>query len=135
MKTIYIGLPTKDLTRSTRFYAALGFTKDDKFSDDTTSTMIWSEAITFQLQTHAKFKGWVDKEVVDARTTAGALVTLSQENRADVDNIVEAAAKHGGKAGERDPIDLGWLYNRSFEDPDGHMFEAVWLDPAGAASM
>lgn len=135
MKTIYIGLPVKDLARSTAFYTALGFRKDDKFSDDTTSTMTWSENITFQLQTHAKFKGWVEKGVVDARTTAGALFTVSQEQRGHVDRLVETAAKLGGKAGQRAPIDLGWLYNRGFEDPDGHMFEAVWLDTAGAAAM
>lgn len=135
MRSIYIGLPVKDLARSTAFYAALGCKKDDKFSDETTSTMIWSDTITFQLQTHAKFKGWVEKGVVDARTTAGALFTVSQEKRAHVDQLVETAARQGGKAGGRAPIDLGWLYNRSFEDPDGHMFEAVWIDPAGAAAM
>lgn len=131
-KSIYVGLPVTNLAASTRFYEALGFKKEERFSDDTTSTMIWSDTITFQLQTHAKFKGWVAKEVADARTTAAVLLTLSQETRADVDTIVKAAAAAGGKAGTRAPIDMGWLYNCSFEDPDGYMFEAVWLDPKGA---
>jgi predicted lactoylglutathione lyase len=130
-KSIYVGLPVKNLAVSTQFYEAIGFKKDERFSDDTTSTMIWSDTITFQLQTYDKFKGWVSKDVVDARTTSGVLLTLSQDSRNEVDAIVEAAAKAGGKAGTRTPIDMGWLYNRSFEDPDGHMFEAVWLDRKG----
>ena len=134
-KSIYVGLPVKNLAASTQFYEALGFKKDTQFSDDTTSTMVWSDTITFQLQTHDKFKGWVSKEVVDARTTAGVLLTLSQATRNDVDAIVKVAADAGGKAGTRAPIDMGWLYNRSFEDPDGHMFEVVWLDVKDAADM
>ena len=131
MKSIYVGLPVTNLPASTHFYEALGFKKDVRFSDDTTSTMTWSETITFQLQTHDRFRGWVAKEVVDARRASGSLFTLSQESRDDVDAMVKAASKSGGKAGERAPIDMGWLYNRSFEDPDGHMFEVVWLDPKG----
>ncbi|WP_299425799.1 VOC family protein [uncultured Meiothermus sp.] len=127
-KMIYVGLPVTNLAVSTQFYEAIGFKIDERFSDDTTSTMIWSDTITFQLQTHDKFKGWVSKAVVDARTTSEVLLTLSQETRNEVDSIVQAAAEAGGKAGTRAPIDMGWLYNRSFEDPDGHMFEAVWLD-------
>jgi predicted lactoylglutathione lyase len=131
-KSIYVGLPVMNLAASTRFYEALGFKKDAKFSDDTTSTMVWSDTITFQLQTHQKFRGWVSKEVADARTSSEVLLTLSQDTRDDVDRIVKAAVEAGGTAGTRSPIDMGWLYNRSFEDPDGHMFEAVWLDMKGA---
>ena len=135
MKSIYVGLPVRNLAASTQFYQALGFKIDAQFSDDTTSTMVWSDTITFQLQTHDKFKGWVSKEVADPRITSGVLLTLTQDNRNDVDEIVKAAAEAGGMAGTRAPIDMGWLYNRSFEDPDGHMFEAVWLDRRGAADM
>lgn len=133
MKSIYVGLPVTNLAASTQFYEALGLKKVAQFSDDTTSTMVWSDTITFQLQTHDKFKGWVSKEVADARTTSEVLLTLSQDTRDDVDAIVKAATEAGGKAGTRAPIDLGWLYNRSFEDPDGHMLEALWLDMTGTA--
>jgi predicted lactoylglutathione lyase len=97
--------------------------------------MVWSDTITFQLQTHDKFKGWVFKEVADAHATSEVLLTLSQDTREDVDAIVKAATEAGGKAGTRAPIDMGWLYNRSFEDPDGHMLEALWLDMTGTADM
>jgi predicted lactoylglutathione lyase len=135
MKSIYVGLPVKDLAASTSFYEALGFQKNAQFSDDTTATMVWSDTITFQLQTHERFMGWVSKEVADARTMSEVLLTLSLDKREDVDAMVNAAAASGGKAGTRAPIDMGWLYNRSFEDPDGHMLEALWLDTQGSADM
>ncbi|MBP8001982.1 MAG: VOC family protein [Chloroflexi bacterium] len=135
MKSIYVGLPVKDLAASTRFYEAVGFQKNAQFSDDTTATMVWSDTITFQLQTHERFVGWVSKEVADARTTSEVLLSLSMDTREEVDAVVNAAAEAGGKAGTRAPIDMGWLYNRSFEDPDGHMFEALWLDMQGSADM
>ena len=135
MKSIYVGLPVKDLAASTKFYEAVGFQKNAQFSDDTTSTMVWSETITFQLQTHERFMGWVSKEVADARTTSEVLLSLSMDTREEVDAVVNAAAEAGGKTGTRAPIDMGWLYNRSFEDLDGHMFEALWLDMQGSADM
>ena len=135
MKSIYVGLPVKDLAASTKFYEALGFQKNAQFSDDTTSTMVWSDTITFQLQTHERFVGWVSKEVADARTTSEVLLSLSLDTREEVDAVVNAAANAGGKAGTRAPIDMGWLYNLAFEDPDGHMFEALWLDTQSGAPM
>ena len=127
-KSIYVGLPVKNLAVSTKFYEALGFKKEGEFSDDTTSTMVWSDTITFQLQTHEKFTGWVSKKVADTHTMSEVLLTLSQDKQEDVDSLIKTAVNAGGKAGTRAPINFGWLYNRSFENPDGHMFEAVWFD-------
>ena len=68
-KSIYVGLPVKNLAVSTKFYEAIGFKKDAEFSDDTTSTMVWSDTITFQLQTHEKFTGWVSKSLFENSRT------------------------------------------------------------------
>ena len=128
-KSIFVSLPVKDLPAATRFYAAIGCKKNDKFSDDTASTMVWSETISFQVQTREKFSSWLAKKVADAHETCETFLGLSVDARADVDAVLKAAAANGGKADVRAPIDLGWLYNRAFEDPDGHVFEAYWIDP------
>lgn len=47
-----------------------------------------------------------------------------------MDAIADAASAAGGKAGVRGPMDMGWLYNRAIEDPDGHILEQVWVDVA-----
>ena len=56
------------------------------------------------------------------------LLALTRDSREEVDAITEAATAAGGKADVRAPVDMGWLYNRAFQDPDGHVFEAVWMD-------
>ena len=128
-KSIFVSLPVKDLAAATRFYAEIGCKKNDQFSDHTASTMVWSDTITFQVQTREKFASWLSKKVADPHQTCQAFLGLSVDRREDVDRIVQAAAAHGGKADVRAPIDMGWLYNRAFEDADGHVFEAYWIDP------
>ena len=127
--SIFVSLPVEDLAIATRFYAAIGCRRNEQFSDATASTMVWSETITFQVQTREKFGSWLPKKVADARETCQAFLGLSVDRREDVDAVVAAAAAHGGKPDVRAPIDMGWLYNRAFEDPDGHVFEAYWIDP------
>lgn len=131
MKSIFVSLPVRDVQVATRFYTAIGCKKNEQFSDATAATMVWSEAISFQVQTHEKFASWMSKKVADAHATAQVFLGLSVDARDEVDRVVKAAAANGGKADIRPPVDMGWLYNRAFEDPDGNIFEAYWLDPKG----
>jgi predicted lactoylglutathione lyase len=131
-KMIFINLPVTDLADSTRFYEAIGCLKNEKFSDEKASSMIWSDTITFQLLARDYFGTFTTKPVADAHVTCQALLCLSRDSREDVDSLAEAAASAGGNADMRAPIDMGFLYNRAFEDPDGHVFEIVWLNPEAA---
>ena len=130
-RTIYINLPVRDLAAATRFYEALGCRKNPQFSDDKASSMVWSETIHFQLLTREYFATFVDRPVADARAATAVLLALACDSRREVDRLVQAGASAGGKADPRAVSDLGWMYNRTVEDPDGHVLEAVWLDPAG----
>jgi predicted lactoylglutathione lyase len=132
-KMIFVNLPVADLAASTRFYEAIGCSKNPQFSDDKASSMVWSDTITFQLLTREYFSTFTSKKIPDAHRTCQVLFALSRDSRDEVDAIAEAAPAAGGKADVRDVMDLGWLYNRAFSDPDGHVFEAVWMD-AGAMS-
>jgi predicted lactoylglutathione lyase len=91
--------------------------------------MIWSDAITFQLLARDYFGSFATKPVADAHATCQTLICLSRDRREDVDSLAEAVAVAGGKVDLRQPIDMDFLYNRAFEDPDGHVFELVWLNP------
>ena len=128
-KMIFINLPVANLASSTRFYEAIGCRKNVQFSDEKASSMIWSDEITFQLLAREYFQTFTSKPVADAQVTCQVLLCLSRDSRQDVDVLAECAAKGGGRADMRAPIDLGFLYNRAFEDPDGHVFELVWLNP------
>jgi hypothetical protein len=127
-KMLFVNLPVKDIAAATRLYEAIGCTKNDTFSDPQTSSMIWSDTITFHLMTREKFATFTSKPIAQAHAACGALFALSRDSRADVDTIVAAAQAAGGKADVREPMDLGWLYNRAFEDVDGNVFEALWMD-------
>lgn len=132
-KTIFINLPVKDLAAATRFYEAIGCEKNEQFSDHQASSMVWSDTITFHLLTNDYFGTFTPKKIADAHATSEVLLALSRDSREEVDAIADAAAAAGGKADVRERMDLGWLYNRAFQDPDGHVFEAVSMD-MGAAS-
>ena len=133
-KMIFVNLPVEDLAGATRFYQAIGCEKNPQFSDQNASSMVWSDAITFQLLTREYFATFTRKPLADSQRTCAVLLALSQDARERVDATAEAAAAAGGKADVREPMDMGWLYNRAVEDPDGHILELVWMDPTAVTN-
>ena len=129
-KMIFLNLPVKDLAAAERFYAAIGCTKNEQFSDDKAVSMMWSDEIVFMLLKHEFFSTFISKPIADAHAAVGALICLSRDSREEVDAITQAAGAAGGQADIRDPMDYGWMYNRAFTDPDGHIFEVVCMDPS-----
>ena len=127
-KMIFVNLPVKNLATATRFYEAIGCVKNPQFSDDRASSMAWSELITFQLLTHDYYKTFTPKPIADAHQTSAALFALSRDSREEVDAIVEVAERSGGKGDIRERQDLGFMYARTFQDPDGNVFEPMWMD-------
>lgn len=95
--------------------------------------MVWSEAIIFQLMTRDYYQTFTSKPIADARETSAALFALSRDSRDEVDAMVEAAAKVGGTADIREAQDMGFMYLRSFADPDGNVFEPAWMDMSAMA--
>ncbi len=130
-RSIFLNLPVSDIAAATRFYEALGCTVNPQFSDEATASMVWAETIVFQLQQRDRFAGYSPRPTADAHEAAQMLIALTCADRAEVDRFVTAAAAAGGGADPRAPTDMGWLYNRTVEDPDGHVFELVWVDPTG----
>jgi predicted lactoylglutathione lyase len=134
-RKIFVNLPVQDLAAATRFYEAIGGKKNEQFSDEKASSMVWSDTITFQLLTREYFATFVAKPIADAHATCQVLLALSCDSRDDVNAIVEAAASAGGTADVREVMDMGWLYNRAFADPDGHVFETLSMDMNAASEM
>ncbi|RZN35759.1 VOC family protein [Bradyrhizobium sp. Leo121] len=133
-KMIFLNLPVKDLAAATRFYEAIGCKKNEQFSTDQAAMMAWSDTITFHLLTHDYFASFSAKPIAAANVSE-VLIALSRASRQEVDAICEAAAITGGKADVRPPQDMGFMYLRSFEDPDGHVFEPMWMDPTAIANQ
>jgi len=131
-RMIFVNLPVTDLPRATAFYEAIGATKNPMFSDDTASCMVHSETIHTMLLTHDKFLQFSPRPVADAKAACQVLLCLSAESRAEVDDIVTRAGAAGGGVDPGLRIDQGFMYGRSFEDPDGHIWEVMWMDMAAA---
>ena len=129
---IFVNLPVKDLDRSIAFYEAIGATKNPQFSDDTAACMVHSGTIHVMLLTHPKFSQFTTRAIPDATRTAQVLLCISRDSREAVDRITEAAASAGGKADHGPKQDHGFMYGRSFEDPDGHVWEPMWMDMEAA---
>jgi predicted lactoylglutathione lyase len=133
-KMIFINLPVADLPRSTAFYQALGATKNDQFSDDTASCIVFSETIHAMLLTHEKYAQFTSKKIADAKTTSEVLICISSDTREGVDELVGKADAAGGTLDPTPTQDYGFMYGRSFEDPDGHIWEVMWMDMEAASA-
>jgi uncharacterized protein len=127
-KLIFISLPVGDLARATAFYQAIGAVKNAQFSDDTASCMVFSETIHAMLMTHDKYRQFTTKKIADARTSSQVLLCLSADSRAEVDELVGKAKAAGGNLDPSPVDDFDFMYGRSFEDLDGHMWGVNWMD-------
>src|SRR5205085_3870088 len=106
-----------------------GATNNPRFTDDTAACMVFTDVIHVMLLTHDKFAQFTPKRIADARETSEALICISADSREEVDEIADKALAAGGRE-PREKQDYGFMYGRSFEDPDGHIWEPMWMDVA-----
>ncbi|MFG1496219.1 VOC family protein [Saccharospirillum sp. HFRX-1] len=130
---IFVNLPVSNLNTAMDFYTALGFTNNPQFTDETAACMVWSESIMVMLLTHAKWKTFTDRPIPPS-SSSEVMLALACESRDQVDALNEAATNNGGTADINPKQDLGFMYNRNLADPDGHVWEMVWMDMAGMES-
>jgi uncharacterized protein len=126
---IFVNIPVTDIPRSRKFFEALGYKINEQFSDPTAACVVLSDTIYFMILNHDRFQGFATKPLADPAKTTSVMIALSQDSRAAVDAITEAALKAGGFEPKL-ASDLGFMYGRTFHDPDGNVFEPTWMDPA-----
>ena len=129
MTEIFVNLPVKDLDRSMDFFGALGFDFNPQFTNEQAACMVIAENIYAMLLTEPMFKGFTPKDIAGATKTTEVMTALSSESREAVDTFLEKAIEAGATE-VRDPQDHGFMYGRAFNDPDGHIWEVFWMDPA-----
>jgi predicted lactoylglutathione lyase len=125
---IFVNLPVKDLKRSMAFFTAIGFKNNPQFTDETAACMVVSDDIYVMLLTEAKFRTFTPKPIADATKSTEVLVCLSCESRDKVAEIVRKALAAGGST-YADPKDYGFMFQHGFQDPDGHIWELIYMDP------
>ena len=127
---IFVNLPVKDLNSSVEFFTQLGFSFNRQFTDETATCMIVTDDIFVMLLTETKFKTFTPKEICDAKKYTEVLVCLALESRAKVDEMVQKAVAAGGTT-YNEPQDHGFMYAHGFQDPDGHIWELIFMESSG----
>jgi predicted lactoylglutathione lyase len=126
-RMIFVNLPVTDLSKSRTFYEAIGFTNNPQFSDDSSACMMLTDVINVMLMTHGKWRTFTDRPIPPSGSSE-VMLALSCTSRDEVDAMNAAAAANGGSADINAKQDLGFMYNRNLADPDGHVWEAMWMD-------
>ena len=126
---IFVNLPVKDLRKSIAFFTALGYSFNQQFTDENAGCLVISDDIYAMLLVEPFFKTFTKKDIADATRSTEAIVALGVENRQRVDELVDKALAAGGSPAN-DTNDMGFMYTRSFQDPDGHLWEVFYMDPA-----
>lgn len=126
-KQIFINLAVKDLQKSMDFYAALGFTNNPQFSDNSGKCMVWSENIFVMILTYEKFSSFATKPLADTKSKLAGLFSLSVDSLDEVNHIITSGLNAGGTE-PHEMRDYGFMQQRSIEDPDGHTWEVFYMD-------
>ena len=126
-KQIFVNLPVKDLNKTIEFFTKLGFKFNPQFTDENATCMIIGENIFAMLLVEKFFKSFIKKEICDAKKSTEVLLALHVDSRKEVDEMMTKAIKAGGKE-PREPQDHGWMYGRSFEDINGHIWEVFHMN-------
>jgi predicted lactoylglutathione lyase len=127
-RMVFLNFPVRDLDKSVAFYKALGGELNPQFSDDQAKCVMLSDVIGVMLLTHERYRTFTQRPIGDARSDSYSLIALSADSRGAVDETVKRAAAAGGRADPNPLQDHGFMYNRNVEDPDGNVWEIMWMD-------
>jgi len=131
MTHIFVNVATSDLERSKAFYTALGCDINPLFTDENAACIVWDENVYFMVLTKEYFATFTDKQLVDPTTHAQVLIAIGRDSREHVDSTIAAGVAAGGSE-PTEPQDLGFMYSRDLDDPDGNGIEFVYMEPQAA---
>jgi uncharacterized protein len=128
--TILVNLPVADIDRSRKFFTELGYTFNEKFCGESSLAVVLGENHFAMLTQKDFFDSFHPVATTDASKAKECVICLSADSREAVDALVDRAIALGGTAGDAE--DHGFMYGRSYDDPDGHSWQVFWMDPATA---
>ncbi|WNJ88637.1 VOC family protein [Bosea sp. 685] len=130
VRMIFVNLPVRDLPAATRFYLAIGGTLNPQFSNDKASSVMFSDSIGVMLLTHDHYRQFTARPIGDPKRESQMLIALTADSRDEVDATIEKGVAAGGRADPNPAQDLGFMFNRHIEDPDGNVWEVLWMAPS-----
>ena len=131
---IFVNLPVKDLSKTIKFFAKLGFKFNPQFTDKNATCMIIGKNIFAMLLVEKFFKSFIKKRISDARKATEIIIGITAESRNEVDSLLKKATSAGAKPANK-PYDHGWMYGASFHDLDGHIWEVFFMDESKITAL
>jgi predicted lactoylglutathione lyase len=125
---IFVNLATNNLERSKKFFTDIGWTINQQFTDETAASVMIGSNIYAMILTEEKMSEFTDKRLIDPHVDSEVITSLSVDSRDEVDRMLDMVLAAGGTE-PREPTEFDFMYGRSFEDPDGHHWEFIWMDP------
>ncbi|RUZ80838.1 lactoylglutathione lyase [Mesorhizobium sp. M7A.F.Ca.US.006.01.1.1] len=129
-KMIFLNLPVRDLQVATKFYLAIGGTLNPQFSSDQASSIMFSDSIGVMLLTHQHYSQFTARQIGDPKRDSQMLIALTTDSKEEVNAVIEKGVAAGGRADPNPVQDLGFMFNRHIEDPDGNVWELLWMNPS-----
>ncbi|SER55034.1 hypothetical protein SAMN04487944_10618 [Gracilibacillus ureilyticus] len=127
VEKIFVNLPVKDLKKSMDFFKKIGFTFNPQFTNESAACMVINEHIYSMLLVEDHFKTFTNKTIINTEKETEAILSLSVTSKEEVDELVEKALQAGGKISS-EAKDYGFMYQRGFQDTDGHLWEVLYMD-------
>jgi predicted lactoylglutathione lyase len=128
-RKLFVNVAVRDLDKSVEFFTKLGFSFDPRFTDETATCMLIGEDAYAMLLVESRFKDFTKKQLADPTKQTEAILAVSADSREDVDRLADTALEAGASPAN-DPMEMDFMYGRSFNDPDGHLWEVFWMDPS-----
>lgn len=128
-KMIFVNLPVTDMSRSIKFYEALGFKKHSEFSNENGTAMMWTENIWIMLLTHSFYSQFLKGQTIaDTQKSNGSITSFNLESIAAVREVAQTAKTNGGTFYH---VELGipedHMYELEVKDPDGNLLSFSWM--------
>jgi predicted lactoylglutathione lyase len=127
---IWLNLPVKDLAKSIHFFTQIGFSHNPGPGNtaNSASFLIGDKKIVLMLFAQAMFTGFTRHALADTSQGSEVLFSLGAVTREDVDNYALSAKAAGGTVFAEPGESNGFMYGCGFCDPDGHRWNALFMD-------
>ena len=129
-RELWLNLPVREPERAKAFYTQLGFRLNEQYSsqDGSFSMIVGDNQIVLMLFPESVFRRFTGNAVADSLQGTEVLFSLGANSRDEVDELALKAERAGGTVFSKPGENGGWMYGCGFADPDGHRWNALYMD-------
>lgn len=133
-KEFWVNLPVKDLKKSKDFFTELGFTFKPLPGnrEDGACLILGSKSVYVMMFEENMFRSFTDTTITDTSKSNEVLFSIDAENTDEVNILAERVKKAGGKVFAGPAEKDGWMYGFGFSDPDGHLWNVLYMEPSAS---